>query len=85
MISVGFKTDKGVSRTDNEDSVFVLPDRNLYMVADGVGGQTGPASAGHGGRNADQTGHEQGQCQQHGNQAFSEVHTESLIFFGDAG
>ncbi len=39
MISVGFKTDKGVSRTDNEDSVFVLPDRNLYMVADGVGGQ----------------------------------------------
>ena len=39
MISVGFKTDKGISRTNNEDSVFVLPDRNLYMVADGVGGQ----------------------------------------------
>lgn len=39
MISVGFKTDKGVARTDNQDSVFVLPDRNLYMVADGVGGQ----------------------------------------------
>ena len=39
MISVGFRTDKGVSRAHNEDSVFVLPDRDLYMVADGVGGQ----------------------------------------------
>ena len=38
MISVGFKTDKGRSRKDNEDSVFVLPDRQLFMVADGVGG-----------------------------------------------
>lgn len=38
MISVGFKTDRGISRTDNEDSVFVLPDRQLFMVADGVGG-----------------------------------------------
>lgn len=38
MISVGFKTDKGKSRKDNEDSVFVLPDRQLFMVADGVGG-----------------------------------------------
>ena len=38
MISVGFKTDRGISRTDNEDSVFVLPDRQIYMVADGVGG-----------------------------------------------
>ena len=38
MISVGFKTDKGKSRNDNEDSIFVLPDRHLYMVADGVGG-----------------------------------------------
>ena len=39
MISVGFKTDKGASREDNQDALFVLPDRNLYMVADGVGGQ----------------------------------------------
>ena len=39
MISIGFKTDKGLTRQDNEDAVFVLPDRNLYMVADGVGGQ----------------------------------------------
>ena len=40
MISIGFKTDKGIARQDNEDSVFVLPDRNLYMIADGVGGQS---------------------------------------------
>ncbi|MCQ2552167.1 MAG: Stp1/IreP family PP2C-type Ser/Thr phosphatase [Clostridia bacterium] len=38
MISVGFKTDRGISRTDNEDSVFVMPDKQLFMVADGVGG-----------------------------------------------
>jgi len=38
MISVGFKTDKGKSRQDNEDSVFVLPDKQIFMVADGVGG-----------------------------------------------
>ena len=38
MISVGFKTDRGKNRVDNEDSVFVLPDRQIYMVADGVGG-----------------------------------------------
>lgn len=38
MISVGFKTDRGISRSDNEDSIFVLPDIHLYMVADGVGG-----------------------------------------------
>jgi len=38
MISVGFKTDRGTCRDDNEDSVFVMPDKQLYMVADGVGG-----------------------------------------------
>jgi len=40
MISVGFKTDKGISRDDNQDAVFVLPDRDLFMVADGVGGHS---------------------------------------------
>jgi len=40
MISVGFKTDKGISRDDNEDAVFVLPGLDLYMVADGVGGHS---------------------------------------------
>lgn len=38
MISVGFRTDKGKTRSGNEDAVFVLPDRQMYMVADGVGG-----------------------------------------------
>ncbi len=40
MITVGFKTDKGIQRMDNEDSIFVMPDRQIYMVADGVGGQS---------------------------------------------
>ena len=38
MISVGFKTDRGKARSGNEDSVFVLPAEQLYIVADGVGG-----------------------------------------------
>ena len=38
MISVGFKTDKGMLRGGNEDSLFVLPEQQLYIVADGVGG-----------------------------------------------
>jgi len=38
MISVGFKTDRGTQRSDNEDSIFVMPDKKLFMVADGVGG-----------------------------------------------
>ena len=38
MISVGFKTDKGNMRSGNEDSIFVMPEQQLYIVADGVGG-----------------------------------------------
>ncbi len=38
MISVGFKTDKGNLRSGNEDSLFVMPQQHLYIVADGVGG-----------------------------------------------
>ena len=38
MISVGFKTDKGNMRSGNEDSLFVMPEQQLYIVADGVGG-----------------------------------------------
>ena len=38
MISVGFKTDKGMLRSCNEDSLFVMPAQQLYIVADGVGG-----------------------------------------------
>ena len=38
MISVGFKTDKGALRSGNEDSLFVMPAQQIYIVADGVGG-----------------------------------------------
>lgn len=38
MLSAGFKTDRGKCRENNEDSLFVLPNHRLYMVADGVGG-----------------------------------------------
>jgi PPM family protein phosphatase len=38
MISIGFKTDRGVKRDGNEDALFVLPEQQLYIVADGVGG-----------------------------------------------
>lgn len=39
MTQVGFKTDKGRRRDRNEDSLFVMPRENIYIVADGVGGQ----------------------------------------------
>ena len=38
MITVGFKTDKGLTRNDNEDSLFVIPDKKIFIVCDGVGG-----------------------------------------------
>lgn len=38
MLSAGFKTDQGRCRDNNEDSLFVLPNHRMYMVADGVGG-----------------------------------------------
>lgn len=38
MLSAGFKTDQGRCRENNEDSLFILPEHRLYMVADGVGG-----------------------------------------------
>ena len=39
MTQIGFKTDKGKKRDRNEDSLFVLPQEDIYIVADGVGGQ----------------------------------------------
>ncbi len=39
MTQVGFKTDKGKKRDANEDSLFVMPQEDIYIVADGVGGQ----------------------------------------------
>lgn len=38
MVQVGFKSDKGKMREKNEDSLFVMPEQSLFMVADGVGG-----------------------------------------------
>ena len=35
---VGFKTDRGIIRTSNEDACFVLLHDKVYILADGVGG-----------------------------------------------
>lgn len=38
MIQVGFKSDRGIKRDNNEDACFVIPEDKIYIVADGVGG-----------------------------------------------
>ncbi len=38
-MKVGFKTDTGKGRTNNEDALLILPRYGVFMVADGVGGQ----------------------------------------------
>jgi protein phosphatase len=38
MKKIGFRTDAGRRRSNNEDALLVLPKYNIYMVADGVGG-----------------------------------------------
>jgi protein phosphatase len=37
-VEVGFKSDKGLQRVNNEDACFVLKSDKVYLVADGVGG-----------------------------------------------
>ncbi|MBR6529343.1 MAG: Stp1/IreP family PP2C-type Ser/Thr phosphatase [Firmicutes bacterium] len=37
-MKVGFKSDTGRKRSNNEDACFVLLSENIYLVADGVGG-----------------------------------------------
>ena len=37
-MEVGFKTDKGKMRSNNEDACFVMKNDNVFIVADGVGG-----------------------------------------------
>ena len=37
-MKVGFKTDKGLRRSNNEDACFVLKKEKVFIVADGVGG-----------------------------------------------
>jgi serine/threonine protein phosphatase PrpC len=39
MVQIGFKTDAGKMRSVNEDAFFVMPKQNIYIIADGVGGQ----------------------------------------------
>ena len=39
-MDVGFKTDKGISRFNNEDACYVMVDRGVFIVADGVGGSS---------------------------------------------
>jgi len=38
MVQIGFKSNKGVVRKNNEDACFVIPGCDVYIVADGVGG-----------------------------------------------
>ncbi len=38
MIQVGFKSDKGIKRRNNEDAFYVMAADQIFMVADGVGG-----------------------------------------------
>lgn len=38
MLRVGFKTDQGRQRSNNEDAFFILPEQRIYIIADGVGG-----------------------------------------------
>lgn len=37
-MQIGFKTDRGNKRLNNEDSFFVMPKEGIFIVADGVGG-----------------------------------------------
>lgn len=38
MVQIGFKCNRGVVRENNEDACFVIPSHDVYIVADGVGG-----------------------------------------------
>lgn len=46
-MEVGFKTDKGLSRSNNEDAVFVMKKDKVFIVADGVGGSNSGEIASH--------------------------------------
>ncbi len=37
-MEVGFRTDKGIRRSNNEDAFFVMKNDRVFIVADGVGG-----------------------------------------------
>ena len=46
-LALGYVTDRGLNprRTRNEDNLLVLPERGLFLVADGVGGRRGGETA----------------------------------------
>ncbi|MFA5638111.1 MAG: Stp1/IreP family PP2C-type Ser/Thr phosphatase [Anaerovoracaceae bacterium] len=37
-MQVGFKSDRGLKRENNEDACFVMPKEGVFVIADGVGG-----------------------------------------------
>ncbi len=37
-MDIGFKTDKGKRRSNNEDACYVMPRDRIFVIADGVGG-----------------------------------------------
>ncbi|MBE6032956.1 MAG: Stp1/IreP family PP2C-type Ser/Thr phosphatase [Clostridiales bacterium] len=47
MARSGWCTDRGRHREANEDACLVIPEQNIYMVADGVGGHNGGEFASH--------------------------------------
>lgn len=46
-MEVGFKTDKGIRRSNNEDAFFVMKHDKVFIVADGVGGNNSGEIASH--------------------------------------
>ena len=38
MVQIGFKCNRSIVRKNNEDACFVIPGHDVYIVADGVGG-----------------------------------------------
>lgn len=38
-MQVGFRTDRGLKRENNEDACFVMPQEGVFIIADGVGGE----------------------------------------------
>lgn len=46
-MEVGFKTDKGRRRSNNEDAFFVMKKDRIFIVADGVGGNNSGEIASH--------------------------------------
>ena len=46
-MDVGFKTDKGKMRSNNEDAFFVMKHDGIFIIADGVGGTSSGEIASH--------------------------------------